>query len=138
MIEEMTFNEKQYQEALVRMTMLRLDKHCIKAFQNGEIWESEGIGALYELEEKEQQIVEDFKKEHPECLVYHLIHNKFEFGECYTILFVSNYEEEWKRDKEDIQQGYVFSYVKNVDYEDCSEFGTVFVKSNIGGLIRIS
>ena len=135
---ELTFQEKQYQEALVRMTLLKLSSKCISAFKQGQIWESEGIGALYELNDDEKQIVEQFYYNNPECLVYHVIHNKFEFGECYTILFVSNYEEEWERDKEDIKRGYVFSYVKNVDYDDCSEFGTVYVKPNIGGLIRIS
>ena len=39
------------------MKMLKLDKSCIKAFKNGEIWESEGFGALYEINEEEQKIV---------------------------------------------------------------------------------
>lgn len=134
----MTFEEKQYQEALTRMVLLKLSSKCINAFKQGKIWLSEGIGALYELNDNEKEIVEKFYYNNPNCLVYHVIHNKFDFGECYTILFVSNYEEEWERDRNDIKQGYVFTYVKNVDYDDCSEFGTVYVKPNIGGLVRIS
>ena len=134
----MDFKERQYQQALERMKLLKLDNHCINAFKKGELWESEGKGALYELEENEKEIVKDFNDKNPECLVYHLIHNRFEFGECYTILFVSNYEEEWEKDIEDIKQGYVFGYVKNIDDEWCSEFGTVYVRPIYGGLIRMS
>jgi hypothetical protein len=135
---ELTFKERQVQEALARMKMLHLSSHCISAFRNGEIWESEGLGALYELNDNEKQIVEEFYNNNPECLVYHMIHNKFEFGECYTMLFISNYEEEWERDKKDIEDGICFTYVKNVDYEECSEFGTIALRPSFGGLIRIS
>lgn len=118
--------------------MLHLSSHCISVFRNGEIWESEGLGALYELNDKEKEILKEFNQNNQGCLVYHIIHNKFEFGECYTILFVSNYEEEWEQDKEDINNNIAFVYVKNIDYEDCSEFGTIALRPSFGGLIRIS
>ena len=137
-MKENSFKERQLNEALLRMGLLKLDKHCINALKKGEIWESEGNGALYELNDDEKKIVKDFYQKNPNTLIYHLIHNRFEFGNCYSILYVGSDEVEWETDKEDIQFGYVFSYVKNVDYEDCSEFGTIYVKPNIGGLIRLS
>lgn len=128
--------EKQIKEALKRMELLKLSSQCIDAFKEGNIWESEGIGALYECNDKEKEIIKAFEKD-TGGLVYHLIHDKFPFGECYTILYVSKYKDEWKMDIEDIKEGYALAYVKNIDDDYCSEFGSVAIKSNIGGLIRI-
>lgn len=125
------------EECIKRMEMLKLDRHCINAFKRGEIWESEGYGTLYELNDKEKKMVEEFEKNNPGCMVYHLIHNVFEFGECYSMLFVGNEVGEWELEKEELREGYVFSYVKNVTDEYCSEFGSIVVRPSFGGLIRI-
>lgn len=129
--------EKMRDEAIERMEMLGMSKQCIKAFKDGNVWESEGIGALYECNDKEKEIIKEFEEKN-NGIVYHMIHNIFEFGECYTMMIVTNDEEEWKQDREDLSQGYAFTYVKNVDDEWCSEYGTVGIKQNIGGLIRTS
>jgi len=118
------------------MELLKLSKQCINAFKNGSVWESEGYGALYECNDKENAIIKKFEEEH-DGLVYHMIHNKYEFGECYTILYVSKYEDEWEDDIKDIHDGYVLAYVENVDDTMCSEFGSVAIKSSFGGLVRI-
>lgn len=131
--------KEQENEILERMKLLKLDKSCIDALlKNHKIWESEGFGALYEINEEEQKIVDKFKQKHPDCYVYHMIHNIFEFGECYSILYVSSDINEWEQDKEDIKEGYVFAYVYNKDYEWCSEFGSIPIKSQFGGLVRLS
>ena len=129
--------EERFKEAIERMKLLKLDKQCIEAFAKGKVWESEGFGALYEVNDKEQQIIDKFEANHENCLVYHMIHNKFEFGECYSILYVSPDKDEWQRDKDDIKEGYVFAYVENVDDPWCSEFGSIAVKSQFGGLVRL-
>ena len=129
--------EERFIEAIERMKLLKLDKDCIEAFTKGKVWESEGIGALYQLRDEEQMIVDKFEAHHKDCLVYHMIHNKFEFGECYAILYVSPDTDEWQRDKEDIKEGYVFAYVENIDDDWCSEFGSIAVKPSFGGLIRL-
>lgn len=133
----MNIKEEIMQECLTRMKMLGLDKSCICAFKSGKVWESEGIGALYEVNEQEQAIIDEFEKQHENYKVYHLIHNIFEFGEVYSLFYVSTNKEEWKEDKEDIENGYALVYCKNVDDDFCSEFGSIAFKSNIGGLIRI-
>ena len=131
--------KEQENEILERMKLLKLDKSCINALlKNHKVWESEGFGALYEVNEEEQKIVDKFQKEHKGCLVYHMIHNKFEFGECYSILYVSPDVDEWQQDKEDIKDGYVFAYVYNKDDEWCSEFGSIAIRSQFGGLVRLS
>ena len=131
------FRNKQWLEAYKRMKRLNMSAQCIQAFKEDKVWESEGVGALYELNPDEQKIVDEFEKKYG-ALVYHMIHNQFEFGECYTILYVSKYEEEWQEDLEDVSNGYAMSYVKNIDAPECSEFGTVAIKPNIGGLVRVS
>ena len=129
--------EERFAEAIERMKLLKLDKGCINAFKKGKVWESEGFGALYELRDKEQAIVDNFEKEHKDCLVYHMIHNVYEFGECYSILYVSPDKEEWESDKADITEGYIFAYVENIDDPWCSEFGSIAIKPSFGGLVRL-
>lgn len=129
--------EERFKEAIERMKLLKLDKQCIEAFKKGKVWESEGFGALYEVKDEEQMIIDKFEAHHKDCLVYHMIHNVYEFGECYSILYVSHDTDEWQRDKEDIKDGYVFAYVENVDNPWCSEFGSIAVKSQFGGLVRL-
>ena len=129
--------EERFIEAIERMKLLKLDNSCIEAFVKGKVWESEGYGALYEVNQKEQELIDNFEKNHPNCLVYHMIHNKFEFGECYSMLYVSGDKEEWEQDKQDIKDGYTFAWVENVDLDWCSEFGSIAIKPSIGGLVRI-
>ena len=129
--------KERFEEAIKRMKLLKLDKQCIEAFAKGKVWESEGFGALYEVNDEEQFIIDKFEAHHEGCLVYHMIHNKFEFGECYSILYVSPDTDEWQQDKEDIEDGYVFAYVENIDDDFCSEFGSIAVKSQFGGLMRL-
>ena len=129
--------EERFEEAIKRMKLLKLDKQCIEAFKKGKVWESEGFGALYEVNDEEQKLIDNFEKNLEGCLVYHMIHNKFEFGECYSMLYVSPDKEEWQQDKDDISEGYVFAYVYNKDCEWCSEFGSIAIKPSIGGLIRL-
>lgn len=129
--------EKIFNECLTRMEMLNLSKQCINAFKQGKVWESERIGALYEVNEEEQKIINTFEREHQGYKVYHMIHSMPEFGELYSILYVSTEEEEWKQDKQDIQEGYPFVYVYNKSDNYCSEFGSVTIKKVFGGLIRL-
>ena len=129
--------KERFDEAIERMKLLKLDNPCIEAFTKGNVWESEGYGALYEVNDEEQKLIDNFEKNHKDCLVYHMIHNKFEFGECYSMLYVSSNKEEWESDKEDIKNGYVFAYVENIDNDWCSEFGSIAVKPQFGGLMRI-
>lgn len=132
------YKEERFIEAIERMKMLKLDKPCIEAFTKGKVWESEGYGVLYEVNDEEQELIYNFEKNHPGCLVYHMIHNVFEFGECYSMLYVSNDIDEWQQDKEDIKDGYAFAYVYNKDCEWCSEFGSIAIRPSFGGLVRLS
>lgn len=129
--------EKIFNECLERMEILKLSRQCISAFKSGKIWESEGIGALYEVNEEEKAIITEFEREHEGYKVYHMIHNLTDFGELYNIFYVSTDIEEWELDKTDLKENYAFVYVYNKTDEFCSEFGSIAIRKNIGGLVRI-
>lgn len=130
--------EEIFNECVKRLEMLDISKQCIRAFKNGKVWESESIGALYEVNEEEQEIINNFEKEHKGYKVYHLIHNLTDFGELYNIFYVGTDKEEWEEEREDLKQNYAFVYVYNKTDNWCSEFGTIGIRRNIGGLIRVS
>ncbi len=127
---------KQKQEAIERMKMLKLSDNIIREFEKeGIINISENGGFLYWLDSDQQAIVDEFQAEH-NTLVYHVIHSYTEFGELYALLYVSDDEDEWGYDKDDIKSGCVLAYVKNVTDDWCSEFGSIGIKPQYGGLVR--
>lgn len=126
-------------EAIKRMEVLGLFKPCIRAFKSrNEIQLSEPTGGLYEFSANEEltEKVKEFEEEH-DALVYHVIHTYTEFGELYSFLYVSDHEDEWGMDNDDIKDNYVMCYVWNKDDDWCSEFGTIAVRQKFGGLVRV-
>ena len=80
--------------------------------------------------------MKEIEEEH-NCTVYAITHEFLEFGECYSFLVVTDYEEEWDTLVERYGNGYsAFAYVWNKDVEWCSEFGTIAVQSFGGGIRR--
>lgn len=122
-------------EAIKRMTTLRLSKECMAVFKKGKVWKSMWCGALYELTDEEQKIVDKFENEN-DCIVYHAIYTSTEFGELFSMLFVSKYEEEWEFDNADLKDNYVFAMVENLTDPWYSDMGSIKVESMFGGLVR--
>ena len=128
--------EQKKQEALERMKLLSLYPNIIREFEkDGIVNMSENGGYLYWLDDEQREYVSDFEEEY-NALVYHVIHNYTEVGEMLTFLFVSDYKEEWEMDREDLQSGIICAYVKNLSVDWCSEFGSVGIKPQYGGLLR--
>lgn len=126
------------EEAIKRMQALDLYKDYIKAFKDkDEIFMSEMTGGVYEFRENTelQAKVKEFEAEH-NALVYHVIRTMTVFGELYNFLYVSDYNEEWKMENADIQEGYTLAYVWNKSDEWCSEFGSIGVRGQFGGIVR--
>lgn len=126
-------------EAINRMKALDLFAPCIKHFDKyDEVQLSEMTGGLYEFSRDEELTtkVREFEKEH-NALVYHVIHTFTQFGELYNFLYVSDHQDEWEMDHEDIKDGYTLAYVWNKDDDWCSEFGTISVRQKFGGLTRV-
>lgn len=134
--DETLFKEQQKAEAIKRMKMLNLMPEVINDFKTkGKLYKSECGGILYWLDKDEQAIVKEFEDEYG-GLVFHIIKDYTEFGKLLTLFYVCMYPEEWEYDKEDIKGNTAFCYVKNLDVDYNSEFGSIGFKSCIGGLVR--
>ena len=126
-------------EAIKRMKMLGLFKPCIKSFEKyDELQLTEPNGGLYEFSDNEElkAKVKEFEEDY-NALVYHVIHTYTQFGELYSFLFVSDYEEEWEMDIADVKDGYAIAYVWNKSDEWMSEMGSIVVREKFGGLVRV-
>lgn len=132
--------ENKKTEAIDRMKALDLFGPCIKVFKDrDEVQLSEPTGGLYEFSGNEELAakVKEFEAEY-NSIVYHVIHTFTQFGELYNFLYVSDYQEEWEMDNEDIKDNYVMCYVWNKDDDICSEFGAIAVRQKFGGLVRVA
>lgn len=127
---------KQKQEALERMKMLKIYSQAIKEFEKENVINvSEHGGILFWLDDEQQEMVKRFEEKY-NAVVYHVIHNYTEFGELYSLLYVSQHEQEWDYDKDDIKHDIALCYVVNKDEENFSEFGSIGIKPQFGGVIR--
>ena len=127
----------QKQEAISRLNLLKIFPQAIKEFEQDLILnKSENDGLLFWLNETELKIVKNFENKY-KALVYHVIHNYTEFGELYSLLYVSQHKEEWIYDKKDINRKNIFVYVYNVDNNSFSEFGNIGIELKNGGLVRL-
>lgn len=127
------------EEAIKRMEALKLFTPCVKAFKDrNEVQLTEQNGGLYEFSADAElnAKIKAFEEEY-NALVYHVIHNYTTFGELFNFLYVSDYEEEWEMDNEDISDNYTMAYVWNKTDDWCSEFGTIAVHQLFGGLVRV-
>lgn len=130
---------KKKEEAIKRMKAFGLFKSCIKAFEKyDELQATEPNGGLYEFSDNEElkAKIKEFEEEY-DALVYHVIHTYTQFGELYNFLYVSDYEEEWEYDNEDVKAGYAIAYVWNKTDEWMSEIGGIAVREFGGGLVRV-
>jgi site-specific recombinase len=88
------------------------------------------------LDEEQKKMVQKWE-EATGNVVYHVIHDFTQIGELYSLLFVSRDKEEWLADRRDINDGIALSYVVNVSYPDCSEYGSIAIRPLIGGVMRL-
>lgn len=122
-------------EAVERMQMLKMSEDCIQDFVDGGLLQSIS-GFLYSVPSDILEKVAEFENAY-EGKVYHIVYSNTEFGELYTFLYVGKNTDEWEMDREDIKDGYVFSYVYNKTYPEFSELGSVVVTPLWGGLRRV-
>lgn len=126
------------QEALTRMTEFKMLPQVINEFREGILYRTETqAGILYWLSNEEKAMVQDFEKETGN-LVYHLIKTSTTYGTIYNFLYVDSDDGEWCIDKENIRDGYQLAYAKNIDADDCSEYGSIGIRMRNGGLVRVA
>ena len=131
--------EQQKAKAIEIMKQMDIYKPYIEGFENEEqVCFFEQFGGFWVYQEPEVEAkMKELEKEYG-CRVYAITHEFTQFGECYSFLIVSKYEEEWDRCVVSKKNNhYAFAYVWNKDDDWCSEFGTVVVQSFGGGIKRI-
>lgn len=82
------------------------------------------FGAFYWLNDEEKKTVREFEEKH-DALVYVVIRSFTNIGKMDSLLFVSDYPEEWDMDMQDLKCNRALAYVINHDAPDCSEFGSI-------------
>lgn len=129
--------EKQKKEAIQRMNLLDLHRNIIENFRDkGEIYKSEIIG-FSSLNKEEIEIIEKWENK-TGYLVYHVVLGDMLFGKTMSILFVSDFEDEWRMEKDImVMQDRIVAQVENLDYKELSEIGFIDIKKHNGRLIRI-
>lgn len=133
---EAKVREKEKAEALKRMAILQLHPNVIRDFRSQDKLNlSEGYGALYWLNDEQKAIIAQAEEEY-DITIYHIIHNKTKFGELLACLYVSQYPEEWELDRQDLQEHCPIAYVINLDEPAFSEFGSIGIEQQFGGLVR--
>ena len=130
--------EKKKTEAVKRMKLLKLLPNVIKEFEDeNTLYYSEIMGILYWVSNKPEweTYIANFEKKHG-VLVYHAEFSRTEFGDCLSLLYVSDHEEEWENDIKALKERCPFTYVWNITASDCSEFGRIGIKPMNGGIKR--
>lgn len=115
-------------EAIARMKLWGIFPGIRKQFEKEDLVSESAppLGACYWLEGEQLARVREFEEKN-NALVYHVIHSFTSLGEMESYLYVSDYPEEWERDRADIKDGQQLAYVYNRDMPDCSEFGSIGV-----------
>lgn len=113
-------------EAIARMKARGIYAPIVKQFEKEDLVSESAppLGACFWLNEEQLARVREFEEQN-NALVYHVIHSYTNIGEMESYLYVSDYPEEWERDRQDIGEGSQLVYVVNKDAPDCSEFGSI-------------
>lgn len=117
-------------EAIARMKKLGIFPPTIKQFKDeGYVSISEPpFGAFYWAENADLDRIRQFEEEN-NALVYVVIRSYTNIGKMDSMLFVSDYPEEWQMDRDGITGAAAnwrhLAYVYNHDAPDCSEMGTI-------------
>lgn len=136
----MTNFEKKKNEAVKRLQMMDYFGLSVAEFiKNNFVMINEPpMGAHYftHYDVRLQTEIERFEHEN-NALVYAVIRSFTSIGDMDSLLFVSNYPEEWEYEREEIENGIALAYVINWTYPEFSEIGSIaFRKTLAGGLLR--
>lgn len=139
----------QKKEALNRLRILQtkygLLENVITEFEKEDtLYYSEYVNKqcpaiLYWVSNKEeyQRAIKEFEEEY-DALVYHAILTSTTFGTILTLLYVTEQEEVWKEDRENLNEGMALAYCINLEDDTYSEFGSVQIAGAKGGITRLA
>jgi len=127
-------------KALEILKQLNIFTPYIKGFkERNEVCYYENFAGFWAWQDEDlMQKITEFENKY-NCLVYAVTHEYTEFGELYDLLFIPNNKEDWDYIIEQVSSNefYLFAYCYNKDDDNCSEFGTIAIKSIGGGIKRI-
>lgn len=136
----MATTEEKRREAICRMKAFEINDDVIELFSSSllpYIYDCTSYPCCFrEMTNQELNEVLKFDREH-NSLVYFVIKTLTDFGVHDSYLYVSNYDEEWEIDREDIDMNQPLVYVVNHDIPEFSEFGAIVVEREGGGLFRV-
>ena len=136
----MANREEMKNEAIRRLQELDIYKPYINGFKTKaqKVCFYENFGGYWVWQEPEIEAKMKDLEEKYECVVYAITHEFAEFGECWSFLFVSKYDEEWEYEFErtDRVNFIADAYVWNKT-EDFVEGGSICVQSFGGGIRRV-
>lgn len=128
--------EEKVQEAVLRMKTLRMRDDLISEFvRNGKLY-CYRDGELETLSQEFVELVQRFEAD-VGGVVYYLIFTESEFGDLLTMLYISDYKEEWYRDMLALKDMVPFAYVENLQMPVFSEFGSVQLVTEDGRTLRV-
>lgn len=58
-------------------------------------------------------------------------------GEFFTMLYVPKVSGNWKRERDELKQGYPIAYCRNLTYNEYSEYGYIKIELCNGAVERI-
>ena len=142
-MKDLELHNKQKKEALVRMSMLKILSQVRKDFEKKDvIYYSERQNKIFNAvlytignDSEYMPIIKDFEDRY-NALVYHCQLTHTCYGDMLSIFYVSDSEEEWERDREDLKENLAFVRVENLQDRCFSEFGTIGVMGSMGGVLR--
>ena len=133
-------HEERKIKAVELMKQLGIYKPYIKDFQENDtvcFYENFAGFWAWQNEELNKKIKEIESKYN--CTVYAVTHEFTEFGECYSMLYVPRYKQEWNNLLVNVKGTfYTYAYVWNKSDDWCSEFGEIGVKIMGGGIKRVA
>lgn len=130
--------ENKKKEAIRRMEDLGIYSETINQFETEDLvsYSEAPLGTNFWINKEQREVVKKFEEEY-NALVYFIVRTETEFGTLDSFLYVSDHEDEWEMDNEDLKYGYIVAYVYSYDAPEFSEFGSIQVKPRFGGLVRI-
>ena len=125
------------EEAIKRMKKLDVYGRAREAFRrSGRVMCSEPpFGGLYDLNDQQKEVAKRLEEEYG-ALVYLVVRSTVEDMLMDSYFYVSDHEEEWQLDRDDICYGFAVTWTENLTYPECSEFGSIGFRSFGGGVLR--
>lgn len=116
---------KQKEQAIKYMSIMKFPQHIIDQFKQNICLSYKGTtqSVPTKLIDQFRQIEQEYN-----IMIYHITRTDTEFGICYECYHVSNEEDEWEYELEDVKHLHPFAYVINTSEPMFSEFGMVAVK----------